>query len=77
MRGANLIRANLIGSDLKNASLIGANLIDADLSGANVEKARFGNNQGISEPIKLDLIRRGAIFVGEPPTQESRVLVTT
>jgi len=76
LRDANLVRANLIGSNLKDANLIAANLIDADLSGTKVEKARFGNNQGISVPMKLDLIRRGAIFVGEPPTQDSRVLIT-
>ena len=76
LRNTNLIGANLIGSDLKDACLIGANLTDADLSGADVEKARFGNNQGISEPIKRDLVRRGAIFVGEPPTQDSKVLVS-
>jgi hypothetical protein len=75
LRDASLIGANLIGSNLKDASLINANLIDADLSGANVEKARFGNNQGITKSMKDELIKRGAIFVGEPPTQDSIILV--
>jgi hypothetical protein len=39
-------------------------LKDANLSRAVVEKALFGYNSGISENMKLDLIRRGAIFEG-------------
>ncbi|MHC5721794.1 MAG: pentapeptide repeat-containing protein, partial [Nostoc sp.] len=72
---ADLSNTRLINTNLSGANLRDANLVHADLSDANVEKARFGNNQGISEKIKDDLIRRGAIFIGEPPTQDSRVLV--
>jgi uncharacterized protein YjbI with pentapeptide repeats len=73
---ANLISANLISADLSGADLIlanlsganlsGANLMSADLSGADVEKTRCGDNQGISESIKLDLKQRGAIFEDSP-----------
>ena len=67
LSGANLsevhlIGTNLIGANLIGANLIGANLIGADLSYTNVENARFANNLGISEDLKLDLINRGAIF---------------
>lgn len=67
LSGANLsevhlIGTNLIGANLIGANLIGANLIGADLSYTNVESARFANNLGISEDLKLDLINRGAIF---------------
>ena len=70
---ANLIEANLIGADLSNAQLFGADLTDADLSGAKVENARFGDNSGISESLKRDLIARGAIFE-DSPGDRSRVL---
>ncbi|MUG92791.1 pentapeptide repeat-containing protein [Scytonema sp. UIC 10036] len=56
-RGCDLRYANLRGSDLRNA-----NLIDADLRGTNVQKVLFGDNAGISESLKQELIRRGAIF---------------
>jgi uncharacterized protein YjbI with pentapeptide repeats/DNA-binding Xre family transcriptional regulator len=64
--GADLILANLSGANLSGADLRGANLRGADLSGADVEKTRFGDNQGISESIKLDLKQRGAIFEDYP-----------
>ena len=71
LSGANLIGANLSGADLSGADLIGAYLIGADLSGANlsetkVEKARFSSNSGISESMKQDLIKQGAIFEDSP-----------
>ncbi|NEU77208.1 pentapeptide repeat-containing protein [Hassallia byssoidea VB512170] len=62
LSGANLSGANLSGANLSRANLSRANLSRADLSGANVENARFGNNQGISEARKRDLIQKGAIF---------------
>ncbi len=77
LSGANLIRADLRGANLSNAHLDGACLISADLrsanlrnafvdaanfTGANVENTCFGNNPGISQQVKDDLIRRGAIF---------------
>ena len=47
------------------------NLFDADLSGANlssakVENSLFGYNKGISDSLRQDLIRRGAIFEDSP-----------
>ena len=77
LNGANLYGANLINSNLYGANLYGANLIDANLKNANlknaflegvnfkdvkVNNARFGNNEGIDEDMKADLMSRGAIF---------------
>jgi Pentapeptide repeats (8 copies) len=64
--GADLRGADLIGADLRGAYLIGADLRGADLSKANVEKARFRANLGISESMKQDLIKQGAIFEDSP-----------
>ena len=81
MRNAKLSRADLSGADLRNARLMdsdfsyadmrdaileGADLIEANLKGANVGNARFGNNRGLSEEEKVELVRRGAIF---PPNE--------
>jgi uncharacterized protein YjbI with pentapeptide repeats len=81
LSNANLSNANLISADLSRANLSDANLSDADLSGANlrganliaanlsdaaVENAQFGDNSGLTEEIKLDLKRRGAIFEDSP-----------
>ncbi|MEG4288384.1 pentapeptide repeat-containing protein [Microcoleus sp. D2B6] len=68
---ANLNSANLSGSDLSGANLRSADLRSADLSGANlsktkVEKARFSSHSGISESMKQDLIKQGAIFEDSP-----------
>jgi Pentapeptide repeats (8 copies) len=86
LSGANLNRANLSGANLSGANLSGANLSAADLRGANlfranlnraklfgayVENARFGYNQGISESLKQELIRRGAIFEDAPGDRSS------
>ncbi|NER97565.1 MAG: pentapeptide repeat-containing protein [Symploca sp. SIO1B1] len=71
LRGADLSRAYLIDANLIGADLIGADLRGADLSGVNLISAnligtRFGGNLGTSEDMKLDLIRRGAIFEDSP-----------
>ncbi|NES20938.1 MAG: pentapeptide repeat-containing protein [Symploca sp. SIO3E6] len=71
LRFANLIRANMSDADLRftnlsGANLIGANLIGANLIGADVNKARFKDNSGLTEEMKLDLKRRGAIFEDSP-----------
>jgi uncharacterized protein YjbI with pentapeptide repeats/DNA-binding Xre family transcriptional regulator len=66
LNGANLSGVNLNGANLSGANLSGANLSGANLSGADVEKTRFGDNQGISESMKLDLKNRGAIFEDSP-----------
>ena len=69
---ANLSFAKLSNADLSDADLTNANLSDADLTGtklaginfegAILNNTKFGNNFGLSEAIKQDLIRRGAIF---------------
>jgi uncharacterized protein YjbI with pentapeptide repeats len=53
-------------ADLSSADLSGVNLTFADLSHANVKQAKFGKNSGLTEEMKLDLERRGAIFEDSP-----------
>lgn len=60
LSGADLSRAYLSGANLSEAYL--SNLSGANLSGAEVQYARFGRNLGTSDSMKLDLIKRGAIF---------------
>ena len=59
---ASLALANLSGADLSGANLLEVNLTNANFSGANVESARFGNNSGLAEDLKVNLQQRGAIF---------------
>jgi uncharacterized protein YjbI with pentapeptide repeats len=66
LRFVNLRFVNVSDADLSDADLSGANLRDADLSKTKVEKARFSSNLGISESMKQDLIKRGAIFEDSP-----------
>ena len=66
LSGANLSEAHLNYAKLSRANLSGTYLIDTDLIGAKVKGARFGNNLGISESMKNDLIKRGAIFEDDP-----------
>ncbi|WP_013322528.1 pentapeptide repeat-containing protein [Gloeothece verrucosa] len=66
LSGAYLGGANLSGANLFDAYLFDAYLGGADLSGVNVENAQFGDNEGIDEILKQDLIRRGAIFIDSP-----------
>ncbi|MEG3931331.1 pentapeptide repeat-containing protein [Microcoleus sp. T3_B1] len=66
LSGANLSGANLSGANLSGADLIDADLSDANLSKTKVEKARFSSNSGISESMKQDLIKQGAIFEDSP-----------
>jgi uncharacterized protein YjbI with pentapeptide repeats len=63
---ANLSGANLSGANLSGANLSGANLSGANLSRTKVEKAQFRANLGISESMKQDLIKQGAIFEDSP-----------
>ncbi|MGB5968945.1 MAG: DUF4114 domain-containing protein [Spirulinaceae cyanobacterium] len=75
----NLDKANLQGANLQLANLQGANLQEANLQGANLQganllNAQLGNNQGISEEMKVNLIRRGAIFIDSPGSGD-RILV--
>jgi uncharacterized protein YjbI with pentapeptide repeats len=70
--GANLREANLSEADLSGANLREANLSGADLISANVENTIFGgNNIGISETMRQDLISRGAIFEDLPGERSS------
>ena len=59
---ADLNSADLSGADLRYADFRGADLRFADLNCSQVENSRFGNNQGISQSMKRNLISRGAIF---------------
>lgn len=62
LRGAILNGVDLSGADLNGADLIGVDFRKAILNEANVKLTRFGDNKGISEEMKRDLISRGAIF---------------
>jgi uncharacterized protein YjbI with pentapeptide repeats/DNA-binding Xre family transcriptional regulator len=64
LSGANLSGAYLSRADLSGANLSGADLSRADLSRTNVERAKFssGLESGITEHLKQELIKRGAIF---------------
>lgn len=71
LRGAKLRLTNLGDANLSDANLSFANLSLADLSCADlidiqVEQTRFRNNLGITEKLKQDLIKRGAIFEDSP-----------
>ena len=71
LSGADLSGADLSGADLGQADLSGAdlgraNLGRADLSLANVKGSKFGYNIGIPGEMKIDPIRRGAIFNDSP-----------
>ena len=63
---AYLSGADLSGANLRSAYLSGADLINTNLSKTKVEKARFSSNSGISELMKQDLIKQGAIFEDSP-----------
>lgn len=69
---ANLSDANLSGADLRRADLSDAilhraNLSNANLSGAIAVNALFGETVGLTDDMKRDLERRGAIFGDRPP----------
>ncbi|NEO69298.1 pentapeptide repeat-containing protein [Moorena sp. SIO3H5] len=66
LSGADLSGADLSGANLSRANLSRANLIGTNLIGAEVENARFGNNPGIDQSMKPDLMKRGAIFEDFP-----------
>lgn len=85
LRGANLRQTDLSDADLSQTDLSGADLTKSDLSCANLsgsnltstnfhdaklEKARFINNQGLSESMKLDLKKRGAIVNDSSPEND-------
>ena len=55
-----LALANLIGANLSYANLQEANLSNANLSRAIVTEAKFNQNIGLSEEMKLNLEERGA-----------------
>lgn len=66
LRDANLSRADLTCANLRDANLSGANLSNTKLGSAIVENARFRANLGLTEEMKRDLKRRGAIFEDSP-----------
>ena len=66
LSGASLSGVNMKGVNLRDADLRNAKLSDAEFNDAKVNRTLFGNNLGISKPLKQDLIRRGAIFEDSP-----------
>lgn len=66
MENADLSGANLNGADLNNAYLIGVKMSDTNLSNVAVRKAQFGENVDLPDETKLDLKRKGAIFLDSP-----------
>ena len=62
LKGADLTEANLTNANLSDADLTSAKLVGTNFNGTIVKNTKFGNNSGISETAKEDLIRRGAIF---------------
>ncbi len=74
LTGTYLYHANLRDADLSNSDLYRADLRDAELTGAEVKNIRLGNNLGISESLKRDLIARGAIFEDSPPGTQALAL---
>lgn len=62
LNGADLRRADLNGADLRRADLRNANFSDTHLTGANVQGANFAGSIGLTEDMKRDLKRGGAIF---------------
>lgn len=67
LSNTNFCGADLINADLSSANLSRANLTNANLSSAKVENTQFGYNAGLSEDLKLDLEKRGAIFPQDQP----------
>lgn len=77
LRGANLELAMLLNANLERADLRGANLErtdlrGADLHGAIVVNALFAGTVGLTDDMKRDLERRGAIFGDRPPVLSLR-----
>ncbi len=70
---SDLSGAHLIGANLSFSNLIDADLRDADLRDAEVLETRFGNNLGMTQSLKEDLISRGAIF-GEEDYSKKKIL---
>jgi uncharacterized protein YjbI with pentapeptide repeats len=56
-----IITEGVKGRNLKGADLSRTDLSGADLSDAVVENTQFGANLGLTEEMKLDLKKRGAI----------------
>jgi uncharacterized protein YjbI with pentapeptide repeats len=77
LSSAKLLGAKLLGANLSFANLIGTNLNLANLIGVPVYGAKFGDNEGISELMRRDLIARGAVFEDAPGDRsESRTLAS-
>jgi uncharacterized protein YjbI with pentapeptide repeats len=89
LSGASLIAVNLKGANLQGASLILADLMEADLSQANFMRTelsganfrnsivigtRFRYARGISDTLRQELKRRGAIFDDQPPVDSRSII---
>ncbi|NCO75002.1 MAG: pentapeptide repeat-containing protein [Cyanobacteria bacterium] len=62
LQNSSLALSNLIGANLINANLTNTNLQNTSFSNANVKGAIFGNNLGLEDDKKQELILKGAIF---------------
>lgn len=62
LNGANLENADLRGATLNHTNFRNANLSNVDFIATKIKDTRFGNNLGISQSLKSDLVARGAIF---------------
>ncbi|NES04743.1 MAG: pentapeptide repeat-containing protein [Okeania sp. SIO2F4] len=63
LREADLSRANFSGANLSGADLSGVNLSGAKLKDSEVTHTKFSSNSpGMTEELKRNLIKRGAIF---------------
>lgn len=61
-----LRNADLTYTNLSGVNFIGVDLTGADLTGAEVTGAIFAHDSGLSYPVQLDLLRRGAVFQDSP-----------
>lgn len=63
LQDAFLRHANLSDTNLEGTNLVGAHLFGAKLKAIAVKGAKFGNNSGVSEEDRQQLIQAGAQFV--------------
>lgn len=74
LSGADLTKADLSDANLTETNFIKTNLTETIFKDAKLKYARFGNNPGLSEDMKLDLGKRGAIFENYHPEVEDNEL---
>ena len=75
LKQANLTKVDFTGADLTESVLIGAVLVGTIFTGADVTKTIFSKNEGLTDADKLDLQKRGAIFL-DPPSSDVPSLVS-